>query len=319
MITKADEYFLTIIKSGSLSKAAEVLYVSQPSLTKHIKHLEARLGMHLFNHDAKPLQLNAAGELYRQYLLETIRKEEQLKKDLQEANENRRGTLKLGSPSYLGQFLLPKILPRFYELYPNVSIQLTEAPGTVLQAAVAAGDLDIAFVHIPVTEANVSYINLSKEQIFLVMPAARQVTEEESYHCAPRIDPLPDLGILSELQYYMPREDQMLGVSARKLFASRNIVPKTLLCSGNPQTIMHLLVSMRRGASFMPSYVIEQLPSFLRANLIFYYLGTPELEWNFSVLYNKNKVLSVFAQQMISVARETEWKLPLAESVRRER
>ena len=61
MMTRSDEYFLTVIKCGSLSKAAEALYISQPSLTKQIKHLEARLGTHLFNHDSKPLQLNAAG------------------------------------------------------------------------------------------------------------------------------------------------------------------------------------------------------------------------------------------------------------------
>lgn len=310
MITKEDHYFLTIIKSGSLSKAAEVLYISQPSLTKHIKHLEARLGTHLFNHDAKPLQLNAAGEVYHQYLLKTMHQEAQLLKNLQEANSHKRGTLNVGIPSYLGQYLIPKILPQFYEVYPNVTIHLQEASGTVLQSAVAAGDLDIAFVHIPITQANVGHITLSQSHILIAVPLQEPLNSaDDMRHSGALIRPM-DTRLLPDLLYCMPTPDQMLGKSAQQLFANWNIVPQVLIQSRNPLTCMNLIIAMRRGAAFVPSYVIPQLTPFLMENLLFYRLDSPELEWDFSVLYNKNKVLSIFAQRLISVARGIDWELP---------
>lgn len=307
MITKADEYFLTVVRTSSLSKAAEILYTSQPSLTKQIKRLESRLGTHLFNHNAKPLQLNAAGEIYRQYLLETIRSEEQLLKDLHEANENKRGTLRIGTPPYLGQFLLPKILPLFQEMYPNVTILFQESTGTILQSAVASGDLDIAFVHIPITEANVGHIVLSRELIFLGLPRS-QPADPAAGGADFMVRPM-DIKELENLQFYMPREDQMIGRAVQKLFANHNIVPRILLRSGNPTTNMNLVASTRRGGVFVPAYTINQLSPFLRANLEFFYFDAPELEWDFSVLFGKGKVLSVFAQQMIAIARETDWKV----------
>ena len=307
MITRADEYFLTVIKCGSLSKAAEMLYLSQPSLTRQIKHLEARLGTHLFNHETKPLQLNAAGEVYRQYLLDTIQKETQLLKDLQEANENKRGSLSIGVPSFLGQYLLPRVLPLFYESYPNVTIDLQENSGAVLQSAVAAGELDIAFAYIPVTEVNVCQVRLASEHVLIAVPASEPLTEEEWRQGMARIRPMdPDL--LPELEYCMPMESQMLGRSAQKLFVSHSIVPKVIVRSKSPLTCMNLIIAMKRGAAFVPSYILPQLSPLLQENLIFYRLDTPELEWDFSALYNKNKVLSVFSQRMIAIVKETDWK-----------
>ena len=309
MVTKEDNYFLTIIKSGSLSKAAEVLYISQPSLSKHIKHLEARLGVHLFNHDTKPLQINAAGEVYHQYLLETMRKEAQLLKNLQEANSYKRGSLHVGTPSFLGQYLLPKILPQFYAAYPNVTIHLQESGGTVLQSAVAAGDLDIAFVHIPITQANVGQITLSQSHILIAVPSQEPASSAQEKRHDVRIRPM-DPRMLPDLLYCMPTPDQMLGKSAQRLFANLDIVPQVLIQSRNVLTSMNLVIAMGRGAVFVPSYIIPQLTSFFRDNLVFYRLDSPELEWDFSVLYNKNKVLSIFAQHLISVAKRTEWEFP---------
>ena len=311
MMTRSDEYFLTVIKCGSLSKAAEALYISQPSLTKQIKHLEARLGTRLFNHDSKPLQLNAAGEIYQQYLLETMQKDAQLLKKLQEANENKRGRLSIGVPSFLGQYLLPSILPSFYKIYPNVTIDLREDSGAILQSAVASGELDIAFAYVPVTEVNVQQVKLSSEHVLIAVPTSEPLTEEERRRGTIRIRSRePDF--LPELPYCIPAENQMLGRSAHKLFVNRSIVPKVLIRSKNPVTCMNLIISMKQGAAFVPSYILPQLSPFLRENLIFYQLDAPELEWDFSALYHKNKVLSIFSQQMIAIVKATNWKLPPA-------
>ena len=121
MLSKNDELFLTVAKSESISKAAEQLYISQPSLTKRMQQLEAQLGVALFDHKSRPLKLSPAGELYYEYLTRSAVQEHALLLDLREAAEGRRGKLSVGAPANLAQSLFPAILPSFCRTFPNVS------------------------------------------------------------------------------------------------------------------------------------------------------------------------------------------------------
>ena len=85
MLSKNGELFLTVAKSESISKAAEQLYISQPSLTKRMQQLEAQLGVALFDHKSRPLKLSPAGELYYEYLTRSAVQEHALLLDLREA------------------------------------------------------------------------------------------------------------------------------------------------------------------------------------------------------------------------------------------
>lgn len=129
MLSKNDELFLTVAKSESISKAAEQLYISQPSLTKRMQQLEAQLGVALFDHKSRPLKLSPAGELYYEYLTRSAVQEHALLLDLREAAEGRRGKLSVGAPANFAQSLFPAILPSFCRTFPNVSLSVVEATG----------------------------------------------------------------------------------------------------------------------------------------------------------------------------------------------
>ena len=137
MLSKNDELFLTVAKSESISKAAEQLYISQPSLTKRMQQLEAQLGVALFDHKSRPLKLSPAGELYYEYLTRSAVQEHALLLDLREAAEGRRGKLSVGAPANLAQSLFPAILPSFCRTFPNVSLSVVEATGAEIQTLIA--------------------------------------------------------------------------------------------------------------------------------------------------------------------------------------
>ena len=145
MLSKNDELFLTVAKSESISKAAEQLYISQPSLTKRMQQLEAQLGVALFDHKSRPLKLSPAGELYYEYLTRSAVQEHALLLDLREAAEGRRGKLSVGAPANLAQSLFPAILPSFCRTFPNVSLSVVEATGAEIQTLIAGRQLDMAF------------------------------------------------------------------------------------------------------------------------------------------------------------------------------
>ena len=70
------DYFITIAETGNLTKAAENLYVSQPSLSQYLKRLENSLGAELFDRNSSPLRLTYAGEKYYAYAIDARRRSE---------------------------------------------------------------------------------------------------------------------------------------------------------------------------------------------------------------------------------------------------
>ena len=95
MLSKTDRYFLTIAKEGNLNRAAEVLYVSQPSLTKYVQRLERQVGAPLFDRSVSPMRLNDAGRRYLQYVMEQNALEEEMLTQIAEIGRMERGTLRL--------------------------------------------------------------------------------------------------------------------------------------------------------------------------------------------------------------------------------
>ena len=90
------EYFLTVVAEGNISRAAEKLYISQPSLSQHIAKLEEALGVKLLDRSQTPLALTSAGELYRNYLENSAYLYQKFQADLAAVNNKREQTIHLG-------------------------------------------------------------------------------------------------------------------------------------------------------------------------------------------------------------------------------
>ena len=80
MMFRNYEYFVAIAEAGSLTRAAEILYVSQPSLSQYLRRLESELGVELFNHRTSPLKLTYTGERYYESVKQMMRLEENIKR-----------------------------------------------------------------------------------------------------------------------------------------------------------------------------------------------------------------------------------------------
>lgn len=95
MVLHNYEYFVAIVDEGSLTKAAEHLYVSQPSLSQYLKRLEANLGVELFDRSASPLRLTYTGERYYQYVLQMMKLDENIRREFQDIKNQTSGRLRL--------------------------------------------------------------------------------------------------------------------------------------------------------------------------------------------------------------------------------
>ena len=154
--------FITIYEEKSISKAASKLYVSQPAISYNLKVLERNLGYKLFIRTPKGIEpTNEANELYK-YVVSGFNVIEEGKNRLNEINNLEYGTIRIGTPSHIGIFLLTNIIKKFKELYPDIEIEIYNRSTTRLVELLETRKIDILIDMLPV---KLDDCNLNKEII----------------------------------------------------------------------------------------------------------------------------------------------------------
>ena len=293
MLNKTDLYFLTIVREGNLNRAAEALYVSQPSLTKYIQRLERQLSTPLFDHATSPLRLNEAGELYYRHLLEQISHEEDLTRRLDEIRQEERGTLRLGTPDYCSQCYLPWILQQFSARYPHVAIELNEDSAEGIERDLLDRKIDLGLLHLPVRSDKLFCRELFHEDVLLAVP--RKAAEE-----GPEIRE-GSVWDFADSTFIMPHPSQKLGQIVTDLFAHVDLTPRTYLYSQNMFTILSL-TALGLGCGFVPAGGLRGIPRETLQKITFYRLKELESRpWTLIALQRKGAQAPRFTEYFIDL------------------
>lgn len=162
------KYMLTILREGSISKAAELLYVSQPSLSQMVRKVEEELGAELFVRHTTPMVLTPEGECYMQAARSIRSIQENLNRKLDEIRSGSRGEILLGIPVQRALEVVPRIFPWMREHYPEVRIRLTETGSDSLESLLLNHRLDMACLTTSAKANPLNYILIAREQIMLL-------------------------------------------------------------------------------------------------------------------------------------------------------
>lgn len=165
MNLKQAHYVKTIAECGSLTAAAKKLYVSQPSLSQMLRHVEDELGVAIFDRSVTPFRLTYAGEKYLRAAHVILSANEQLESEIREIRDEQSGRLRLGISFSRGIQVLPMVIPEFTQRYPNVKIELTESGSDALDEMIQQGRIDLALAAVEPGSANLAYELLEKETI----------------------------------------------------------------------------------------------------------------------------------------------------------
>ena len=167
-------YIKTIADTQSISKAAEELFIAQPSLSQALQRIERELGTHLFIREPRGMKLTYAGEKYYLMAKEILDIYSDFKSEITHINELKAGRLVIGIARYMGLNILPNILPKFNKNYPNIEIIIREENTRVLENLVLGGNVDFALTHVHKKEMNekINYEILKEDEFLLVTPKA---------------------------------------------------------------------------------------------------------------------------------------------------
>ncbi len=182
MLSVRHEIFMEVASNLSFSKAAEVMFISQPAISKHIKALEAHYKTTLFERKGNAIHLSPGGKLLLNRLKEAKKIQNQLEFELSVLKDRlkARGQLKLGASTTVALYIIPKILSAFHQKYPEVKISLLNRNTDTIVKALADGDIDIGIVEGKKKNSAISYHPFVTDEVVAVCSAKSPIAKKRS-------------------------------------------------------------------------------------------------------------------------------------------
>ena len=214
--------------------------------------------MTLLDRSHTPLRLTPAGELFYAYLERQDYLDRQLESDLRDLQTQKPQQLHIGVSTWRGSTLLPDILPRFVQSYPDVQVVLHEAPVPQLGNLAASSVTDFCLMHIPSDLTDLSYELVMHERVLLIAHRDHPLVQGI---VSPSDHPLPfgDLRRLERERLMMLPEDWRLSKLLHNTFSVHNVEPQNILVTTNNTTAINLVAEKhglrlfdRRAASLAP-------------------------------------------------------------------
>ncbi|MCI8729338.1 MAG: LysR family transcriptional regulator [Clostridia bacterium] len=142
--------FYVVAKSGSITKAAQELFISQPAVSQSIKQLETQIGGRLFVRTSKGMELTYEGKIIFEYIEQANVLIGIAEKKFSQLKELTYGEIKIGASDTVTKHFLLKYIRKFIEKYPDVNVNITNRTTFETLNLLKAGKVDIAFINGPI-------------------------------------------------------------------------------------------------------------------------------------------------------------------------
>lgn len=162
---------MAVIDHGSITKAAQALYIAQPSLSQAIRGLERQLGVQLFRRTGRQLVLTADGKAFVEPARRVLRDVQRARNAVQDVRSMTTGQLDIAALATLAAHPLPQLAGAYQQRYPGVRLNITD-PGSTARVLdeVRRGDAELGLTKLPVDNSSLRAVPLADEEIVLVLP-----------------------------------------------------------------------------------------------------------------------------------------------------
>ncbi len=283
--------FLVVAKEKSFSKAAEILFRTQPAVSQSIRALEDELGERLFLRAGRTNVLTQAGRILKEHAEEAFAALDRGRMRIESLKELKEGELVISASDTTSYYVLPKVLSIFRRQYPGVEVRILNRPSPVSVEQVAAHESDIGIVTLPV-----SHPDLMAEPIS---------TREDVAICAPNHPLAQRPGIKFEDLLSYPLILLDTGSNTRSFIDQRlgemDVRPNISMEIGSIEVIKKL-VQLDFGVSIVPRIsVMEEA----RQGILHYMSVFDRSEWRkLGVIYPRKGLYSLAAQVFVKMLKK---------------
>lgn len=302
-------YVYEIYKEKSFSKAAQNLYISQPSLSARIRKIEQQLGAPLFDRSTTPLRMTEVGEFYIAAARKMFQIEQDMENYINDLHTLKSGSIAIGASNLFAAYTLPPIIMKFRQRFPDVSIRLTEGNTAQLEELLCNNTLDLVFDnnHYDNTLYDKGFYN--EEFLLLAVPRTFPVHEQlQAYRLTgedilnrayrdPDCPPVP-LHLFSQTPFLMLTPGNDTRTRGDRLCREAGFRPNVVL-EFNQQATAYMAASTQMGATFASDILVSRQPSF--DNLVYYKLAGDAAKRQAFFYYKRNKYKTRAMEEFIQM------------------
>ena len=281
------EYFHTLSKLENFTRTAEVLHVSQPSVTKAIKALEAELKVLLIDRSQKHVMLTPEGRAFLLHVDKILWAIDETKQDMMRFQKNKYGTVHLGVPPMIEAYVFPNLFTSFKQDYPNIQLDVIEyGDSTEIQTKIDDGELDLGII-LGEESAGQHKLTIMQDQMSLCVDHDHRLKDEKTVS----FDQLKkEKFILQQPNTYQYKE-----IYARCI--ENDFTPDILLCTSQLKTIKQLIAN-KVGISLLLDLVTRNETIFSRVAIM------PPMLVDISLIWSQDKCLSQAGQSFVEFIQE---------------
>lgn len=301
------DYVYEVYKEKSISKAANNLYISQPSLSARIIKIEEELGMPIFDRSTSPLRLTEFGKIYIKAIEEVREIEKGVKNFISDINMLRLGELSLGASNVFAAYALPPIIAKFKNKYPEVKIKLTEGNTETLEELLSTNNVDMVIDNNRYDAGIYDKALYSEERILLAVPKdfpeCDKVSEfalsEECIKSKGYINkdcPAVPLSAFCSVPFIMLTPNNDTRIRGDKMSKEAGFQPKIIL-EVHQQATAYMIAATRMGATFISDSVVEKMP--VHENLNYYKIESAAAKREVYFYFKKHKYKTRVMQEFM--------------------
>jgi DNA-binding transcriptional LysR family regulator len=232
--------FVVVAREGSVTRASDVLHLSQPAVSAHIKSMEESLGLSLFERTPRGMSLTHDGQRLLAKAQHTLHAHQELMSEATRGKGELTGRLRLGAGSNSNNEVIGRLITVMAERHPAVEVALKHGTSREILAEIRNGALDGGFYNEPRRpDADLSAIEVSQFKVFVA--AARGVLDATRR---------TDWQALAELPWIYPAASACCGQTAEDLFKAKSFRPKRIV-SVDRQDVSRTLIAGGMGVGLL--------------------------------------------------------------------
>lgn len=240
--------FATVMQTGSISAAAEKLFITQPAVSKRIKNLEDEFGVTLFDTVGRGIIATDSAHQLLPHVKRWIDDYETCKATLQNNRDEATGKLVIGTSHHIGLHHLAGVLKRYVQHYPAVQLEVHFLDSEEAHKAVLDGEVALAFLTLPPTfDRRLDYHTLWSDPLYFVTGVLSPLAQKSEV----------TLAMLAHYPAILPAANTFTSQITLAEFAKHNLRPYATM-NTNPLESIRMLVSVGLGWSVLPQTLINQ-------------------------------------------------------------
>ncbi len=288
MDVRALRYFVEVVRQQSFTRAAEALFVTQPTISKMLRHLEEELGCTLLLREGRRLHLTDSGEVVYQRGQLILQEFKQLEMEIADINQLKTGELRLGVPPMVGMQIAGSV-SAFRQRYPGIALKIVEAGGLAVQEALLSGSLDLALTALPVDASlPLNTLTLMRHPLCVLVPHATPWRTRKSI----------SLAEVAQHPLLIFNEEFSLNRQLKQAFQRAGLAPQIAVRSGQ-WDFLAAMVQAGMGVAILPEPICQRLD---RHSLMWLPLES-DLTWTLGLIWREGSYLSRSAQAWIDCCR----------------